>query len=332
MKKHLRYIFSALGILIFCVLIYRLGPLDILSHLTKVRWWIVPILAIVPIGYMLYTMAWNVFLKNFEGKISFLDLLKIKIAGEAVNSLTPVNFIIGDPARAHLLRHKFHPTESVASVVVDRTLNAIATLAIIIIGTTLAIVKLPLPKNIKYGLPAVLVVASLFIGFILVHQHRGLFSFLADLAKRFKFKKAFSPNTLERLAETDGHIANFYQTSKRAFWSALALHFGGRLLGVFEIFLIGWAINDNFTPFVAFLLGAAAPIINLVFAFIPGAFGVLEGALSAILYSSGFPPEMGVTIQIVRRFRAAIWIGVGLILLGRHERKMVLSGKEVLTY
>ncbi|MBI2974355.1 MAG: flippase-like domain-containing protein, partial [Deltaproteobacteria bacterium] len=207
LKMIARYVFAIVGISIFSSLIYKMGPSKILDHIAEVGLWIIPALLISFLWYCLYTLAWSRILKRLSGRMGFRELFKIKIIGESLNTLTPLNFVAGDPARAYFLKHRYPFTEAAASVVVDRTLHSISTLAIILIGTAAAFVELKfLPKNIKYGLPIVLAIAVAFVGFIFIHQRKGLFTFLASITKRLRIKKTFSTSTLEKFEEVDGHI------------------------------------------------------------------------------------------------------------------------------
>lgn len=326
MKKQIRYIFAAIGIGIFSVLIAKMGANNILEHLRRVGWGIPLVFLVSIIWYIAYTFAWGQFLKNLSGKIKFFELLKIKVIGDALNTLTPANFIVGDPARAYFLKHHFKFTEGAASVVVDRTLQMIATFVVIIIGTAAALLELKfLPKNIKYGLPIAVTVAAVFIGFIFVHQHKGLFNLLVDISKRLKIKKSYSTETLEKLGAVDGHIQDFYLMNRKGFWLALMAHIFGRMLGIVEIFIIGYAVDPRFTLGTALMLVAAAPVINFAFAFIPGALGVMESAFSAILFFLHFTPATGLTIQLIKRLRAGVWIAIGFILMGTRKNAYSFS-------
>jgi len=328
-KKYLRYIFGTAGIATFAGLIAKLGIHNVVQQLAKVGWWIFPVLFLSLVWYCCYTFAWYQFLKPLGGKISFWELFKVKIMGESINTLTPLNFVAGDPARAYLLRHKFPMTEVAASVVVDRTLHSASTIIMVLVGVAFSLVELDfLPNNIKYGLPIVSTVAFLFVSYILVHQHKGLFIFLADIAQRLRIKKSFSFETLQKLQAVDGHIQDFYKRNKRGFFIAFSSHLIGRLLGIFEVYLVGHAVNPKFSFQIALLLGAAAPIINFMFAFIPGSIGVLESAYSAILYFLKFSPSIGITIQIIKRIRSALWLVLGFIFLSVHDRKKLLANKQ----
>ncbi len=328
MKKLLRYLFSVIGLGLFVWLVFKIGPSKIVTNFAKIGWYFIPVFAISIVWYLCYTLAWIQFLRPLNKKLKFRELFRIKIIGEALNTLTPMNFVAGDPARAYLLRHRFPITEGTASVVVDRTLHTIGILVVVLLGIAAAFVELKfLPKNIKYGLPIVFMVASVFVTFVFIHQQKGLFTLIASIAQRLRIKKSFSTKTLEKFEEVDGHIQDFYKKNKRGFWIALSAHIFGRFLGIIEIYMIGLAANQTFPFKAAILLGAAAPIINFIFAFIPGSLGVLESAYSGILYFLNISPSVGLTIQIIRRLRSAIWIAIGFVCLGVQGRKNLLKAE-----
>ena len=51
--------------------------------------------------------------------------------------------------------------------------------------------------------------------------------------------------------------------------------------------------------------------------------GIMEGVYSGALYLLGMPPELGVTIQLLRRLRAGFWAIVAFLLMGKKERHAV---------
>ena len=185
LAKKLRIVFLALGGVILVYLIHKIGIDTILSNIRAIGWWFVPIFCIGIVWYSLYTIAWEQFLKRLDGKISFWELFRIKITGEAANTLTPMNFLGGDPLRVYLLKKNFPATEGAASVVVDRTLYAVGTLTVITLGIIAAFLHFEeLPSNIKYGMPIIMLIAGTFMAFILIHQRKGLFSLLMSLCRR----------------------------------------------------------------------------------------------------------------------------------------------------
>lgn len=329
--KHLiRFIFIAVGLIIAVLIVRKLGYESIINNLRVLSWRAIPILFLGAIWYFLYTLAWDQFLRRLKGSIGLWELYRAKIAGEAVNTVTPASFLGGDPVRIYILKKHFPVTEGAASVVVDRTLHTLAILMVVFIGIVAAFWKLPfLPLNMRYGLPIILIICSIFMGLVFTHQRRGLFSFLMYILKKLHIKKSFSAKTIEKLQDLDCHIADFYLKNPRGFWTALSLHFTGRMLGIVEIYAVGKIFYPEFTLYAALLLCAIAPLVNFIFAFIPGALGVLEGAYSGVLYILHMPPEVGLSIQIFKRARALFWICLGFIALGTHDRKGILSPEVI---
>lgn len=329
--KKIRCLFLAIGAVLLVVLIKKIGLASIANNIADLGWYFIPILNISFASYLLYTVAWRQFLRRLGEGIGFLELFRIKIMGEAVNTLTPANFLGGDPMRIYLLKKNFRLSEGAASVVVDRTLHTVATLIIIIVGIAVAFQPFEvLPMNIKVGVPVVLFISSVFIGFVLIHQRRGIFGLLLNVCRTLHIKKEFSEKTIHRFNELDSHIIEFYEENHRGFLIALSCHVVGRLLGVVEIYAIGRVVSDDFTILAAFMLTALAPMINAVFAFIPGAIGVMEGAYSGMLYLIHLDPVVGITIQIAKRLRSAFWIALGLMFLGAHGRKQVWEQEKLI--
>ncbi len=320
--KKIRYVFLAVGAALLIFLIHKIGINTIFSNIRALGWWLVPIFCIGIGWYTLYTVAWRQFLDRLKGSVSLWELFRIKVTGEAVNTLTPMNFLGGDPLRVYLLKKNFATTEGAASVVVDRTLHSIAILTVILTGIIAAFLKFDkLPPNVQYGVPLVMLIAIAFMAFILIHQRKGFFSLVMTVCRRLHIKRTFSEKTIERFEKLDAQIVDFYELSHWGFWLALACHIGGRLLGVVEVYAIGRVVSDEFTLFAALMLTALAPIVNAVFAFVPGALGVMEGAYGGVLYLMHINPSIGITIQIAKRVRAAIWILIGLLFLGYGQRE-----------
>jgi len=331
LAKQLRYLFLLVGAGLLVMLVRKIGVDTILSNISMIGWRFFPILCISGFWYMLYTVAWYQFLHRLSDGIKLSELFRIKMTGEAVNTLTPVNFIGGDPMRIYLLKKNFPASEGAASVVVDRTLHSAATLTVITLGIIVSFLTFEkLPDNIKYGVPIALIVSMAFIVFILVHQRRGFFGLILNLCRRLRIKKEFSEKTVRRFMELDEHIVDFYNANHKGFVIALLCHIFGRLLGVVEIYVIGRLVSDEFSLFAALVLTALAPMVNAVFAFIPGALGVLEGAYGGMLYLMHLDPSIGITIQITKRLRAAFWILLGLLFLGAHDRKKVWEDEELI--
>jgi len=314
--KAVRLLFLGIGLAVLLSVVKKIGFESIKNHVTEFGWELLPILSVGLIWYVCYTLAWRQILKQQGNTIPFWTLFQSKIVGETVNVMTPANFVGGDSMRIYLLHKMANATSIAASVVVDRTVNSIAIVSVIFVGAAFAFFTLPgLPPQIAIGAPVFLVFSTSLIFFFLLRQRKGLFSSILRLALKFHIATKAATKHMDKAIELDEKVLQLYQKSHFAFWSALTLHIAGRFLGVFEVYLIGKTITPEFTLVIALLLATLAPIINTAFTFIPGALGVMEGAYSAALYLLGLNPAIGLTIQIVKRIRATLWIGLGLIFI-----------------
>lgn len=321
----LRWLALLFGTLLFVYLINHIGPTVIWQEILAIGWWSVG-LGLLSLGwYIVYAFAWRAILLQHR-KIPLWPLLRIKLIGEMVNTMTPINFVGGDPVRIHFLKRYFPWLHSAASVVIDRTLYGIISAVLVFLGVMVTYWHIPhLPQNMRYGLPTIVLITCCFMAFIFVHQRRGILGFAMNILKKLRIKRHFSERTVDRCRELDTMISSFYREYPLGFWTALAYQAIARAMGIVEIYIIGHLNNSALGWTEAIILGAVAQIINGLFAFIPGALGVMEGAYSGTMLLLGFPPSLGLSIQIIKRLRTAVWTSVGIMLLGKHDRGALWS-------
>jgi len=320
-RRRIRQFFFLVGLILFVWLIYKQKPTVILTYLSRVGFNFIYILAVGLAWYVAYSLAWEIFLKRLSTKVRLWDIFKIKIAGEAVNNITPLSWGGGDPVRILLIKDHIPVNEGTASVVVDRTLNNLAIALFMLIGVFLTFVRFKLPLSMELSLIltlAFMVGAALFV---YLRSKEGLFQFGIDVLRWTRIKKSFSPKTLENVADIDEKISSFYKLNKLGFISAFGLHFFGRLCGVIEIYVAAWFLGTPLTWVDSYLLASVAVIVNMLFVFIPSAMGVMEGAFAGIFALLKMDPAIGTSIQIVRRARTLFWTGLGFFFIAPMKRK-----------
>jgi len=325
-RRFLQLCFFGLGIFVFVSVIKKIGWGDVFDGVERINWWFIPVLVLSFTWYWLYTKGWQHLLKGFNGNLSTYELFRAKIAGESVNCLNPINFMVGDPVRIYLLHKNIPVKEAAASVVVDRTIHTMSILFVITLGIVVGFPILNfLPEDIQMGIPVFVGTMVVLLTVVMIFLHRGLFVLPFKLMLKLKIKTEFAQRAKEHMEELDDNIKSFYSHNRSGFFAAVIYHFVGRFLGIVEIFIFGIAISPEFTFRMAILLGALGPVIISTFAFVPGALGVMEGAYGGLLYILGLDPAIGVAIQIGRRVRATFWIIVGLIFIGLHRRSLRLA-------
>jgi uncharacterized protein (TIRG00374 family) len=319
--KWLKAVAFLLGLCLLFWIVRKIGWQDLVNGFRTLGWRLfVPVVVIFPC-YLIYTYSWRLFLKRFDTHfIGFWSLFRIKVAGEAANTLTPLNFAGGDPVRVLLLSKRFPSTVSGASVIVDRTLQILATVGLIFLGNVVALFKLELPHSVRVYLAVTVTFLSVFILLLVFHQTKGLSEKIFRIGHRLKIK-AFSDERLKKMQEMDLHIVEFYRRDHWLFVFCFLLHFASRLIGVGEIIVIARFLGVPMGIWEGIFFAAVIPVVNLLSVAVPGNLGVLEGAMSSLFVALHWSAGAGVVLQIARRIRAAIWISIGVLFIFLARRK-----------
>jgi len=310
------------GLTLLVFIIRKIGLNEILNGFHLLGWKIfIPVFVLFP-AYLCYALSWELFLKRFtRHAVPFWKLFRIKVAGEASNMLTPLNFAGGDPLRVWLLSTHYPSDIGGASVVVDRTLHFGATIVVIILGNAAAFFILDLSPTLKYFLLGTIVLLVTFLLVAIFHQTQGIFRKIIRVLAKLKIKKV-SPQTLQKIEELDRHLREFYQRDHRIFFVCLLLHLFSRVFLILEIYLLARFLDVPMSPLEALFFAAVIPMVSLISIIVPGALGIMEGAISALFASMHWDPSSGVLLQLGRRVRELIWLLIGMVLLLqlRHER------------
>lgn len=310
-------LFIGLGLIAYWF--YSLGLDSIFKTIIKLKWGVIFVFFNSFLWLVGYTLAWNLYFSHFKQKIPFLSLLKIKICGEAVNGMTPVGFLGGDPVRVSLLKKHSVGLTRLGSVFMDRFLNTLATVVFVFISLIFLFTKtVDLSQTMRWFLFSFYLVLMMFLiwGLWDILEGRGLWR-IEKILSKLKITKKY-PKIYEILHSLEDEFSGLAD-EKHILLKAWLFHFFGRILGAVEISIIFYFILGN--PFFGYgvILAGLTTVTHLVFFFIPGGLGAIETLYGFFFPILGFSPAVGVTVQLVRRLRALLWMGIGFVLL--HQKK-----------
>lgn len=309
--------FLVAGLVILGVLIAQQGAGVIGSQLLSVGSVFLAILGITFFYLFLQTFAWQVCIP--DGKGSFWSLFKIKAGGDALNSLLPFTLIGGSAVQGQLLREKHQVEAGAESIVIDRSIQIVALSMFVWVALIVGFLNATLlPIGLRIVIPVLALVIGAFTIWAVRSHGPGLFAPIVRTLAGLGVPGCATPALRGSLRESDRTLLNFYESKRGAFYQALFLQLLCQGLLVAEIYLIGTALVPAFTPALALVLAATAPLIAALFWFVPGAFGVLElifAVLLGIAFGTG-GAAAGITLVLVRRARALVWIIVGMGLTG----------------
>ncbi|MDO8644262.1 MAG: flippase-like domain-containing protein [bacterium] len=323
--RWLKIFLPIIGLVILAGVVHRIGFHSLAGQLSHLGWNFFPILGLSVVNYFLFTVAWWLCLDRDEKTFSFWKLFKVKTIGEAVNAVTPLNWAAGDPVRIYLMRDELHWQGGTRSVVVDRTLYIFSVLVFIGIGTTLFLSYHVLPTDIFKQLMIGLGCLSVGFSFFFLIQRRGFFASLLKVARLLRLEKKIPEKRRTQLREIDLSIRQAYRRGGWKVIAALLLQFTTRCVMVLETTMILYSFG-TFPRFgLLWGLTAIVPLVNLLFSFIPGSLGILEGMNGILFHFLNLNPATGVSLQLVRRMRAACWGIVGWAFLYFHRSNKAIQ-------
>ena len=221
--------------------------------------------------------------------------------GSAVNNLLPVATIGGEVVKARVITFwSYSVGDAVSTVIVDKTVQAIAVLLWALVGIAMLAWVSP-EKNIVVGALTGAGLLALGIGGFIAAQVFGGVSFIVRSAAKISGHQAMNGFAVGADA-LDQAIREIYRRVP-----AVALSCAWRLAG--GVMLVGEI------PLAAYLMGRPIGLAEAVLIYglivglrgvafaVPGALGVQEGGYMAIGALIGIPVDLMLTVSLVTRVR-----------------------------
>ena len=93
------------------------------------------------------------------------------------------------------------------------------------------------------------------------------------------------------------------------------------MINVVEVYVILALLKLPGSFLIGFLVEAVTKVINLIFFFVPTRAGVYESGNALLLQALGMTAAAGVALAIIRKLRAFLWAGYGLLIIGSMTMK-----------
>ena len=232
--------------------------------------------------------------------------------GMAVNVLLPVATVGGEVVKARALVLAGAPlTDAAAATLVDKTVQAIATLIWGLIGLVVLAYLAPDENVILGGLIGASLLA-LGIGGFIAFQWFGSFSYAAKLGSGL-LKRLGGQATIDSAKNLDLAVRAIYQRPA-ALLRSLTLRLLGQVWLVSEVlftaYLLGLAIGFVEALMLRALIGAVRGLSFVV----PAGLGLQEGAYIALGALIGLPADMMLALSLASRLREILPSLPGLLL------------------
>ena len=316
--KLLRWLGLPVGMALFAWILRSADLAAVWEQVRNLHWRFGVIFLFYILTFGLDTLGWKFALSTqAQTKVRWDRLFRARLAGEAVNYVTPTAWIGGEPVKAYLLskRYGVPMSDGMASVVIAKTTFSLSMLLFILVGLGVAGFSGQIPPSISTWVWVTLPVFSVLMFLFVLVQFLQPFRRTAVVIR--KFLPGWIRSLEEKIHEWDSSIVHFYRQNPQALFYSLGFHFLGWMCGVVEVFLIlhflgipvGWATAWSIEA-LWLLLKAGAFLI-------PASLGASEGFLLLICVGLGVNTVSGLALALIRRAREMVWMGLGLVEFSR---------------
>ncbi len=310
--------FFLAGLATFVYLVSRFGIGQIVPGIAKWGWGLLYASLVWLVIYALNTLSWKLLLDREGSNVSLLRLYFINVTGFAIDTITPMVALGGEPYKVKALSACLGTHKSVSAVLLFRMVHTLGHLLMLLAGALAAMLVLSLPSTLFWALAVTALAALMIIALLLSGLKTGVFRRVQRIAGCLplphRFMELLSRHERE-FGEMDRIVTHVYRNRRRNFLLAVLSEFLCRTLMGVEIYIILRSSGVSI-PLVSavFLYVAYSIIINVVF-FVPLNLGVREGGLYLGLTSLALAPASGIYLGVMIRIREFIWILIGLLMI-----------------
>jgi putative membrane protein len=301
--KYLSGIGLVFGLVILTALIIWQGLVEILHLLFSSGW----LLLLIPLAWIpnIYptTESWRLLFEPERKPPMFLSLMAMWL-GRAVNNLLPVATLGGEIVKARILiLNGTGASDAMASVLVDKTVQAIALILWGLIGIVLLLYLalnnvLALTALAGFGILAVGV-----IGFFLV-QKAGLYSMLTGFCSKLIRNENWEGISVDAKI-TDSTVMNIYE-NWQCFTYSCFLKTIGLVVQTAEVWLACYLFGFPISIIETMMLKSLTSTLTDIAFIIPNGYGIQEGAYILIGTLLGMTPDLALTVSLAIRIRELI--------------------------
>ena len=320
--KIIRDLFFLLGILVLIWMVYTVGVAEIWKNIKNTGWWFFAIIGVWTIVYTFNGLAFHVILRGGNGfkKVSLLRKIKLIISGFAINSMTPMGLLGGEPYKIIELKEDLGIDQASSGVLLSTMMHFLAHFIFWMSSVPIFIFVVP-----EISLPVRIILWGVIVGGLLLTYwaftvfRKGLIKQALGVASKIPFVKkkvkAYGAKHAERILVMDGLTADLFTHRKKDFFLALLFEVSARFLSSIEIMFMAIPLGYPLTFFQCVIVAAFSSLFaNLLF-FSPMQLGTREGGFGIAFSMLTIPLGVGVYVGLITRIREMFWISVGVILM-----------------
>jgi hypothetical protein len=311
------------GAALLVLLLWRLGPSDVLDTLGRIGWYFVLVLLFGAAHQGTRAVALYVCVLR-RGVLRYGDALAIRLSGEAIQSLTLTGPVLAEPTKAWLLATRgLTLKEGFAATLTEYLIYTFVTAAMSIAGLAYVTVQFDPPATIRVTATAIICLCAAYLLAAAIAIARRFYligTIIAGLAGVGILRGRLTPD-MTWINSMEDLLLVILRASPVRFATIAMLEVVAQAWLVFELF---WLLRglDVIAPIsLVFVIEASAKFFEFAFLLIPLQLGVSEGTYSLIFGVMHLPLAAGFAVAFLRRARSLIIASAGMATLALMTRR-----------
>lgn len=320
MKKRYQIIFLGIALALLFYLLRKVGITSVLGILRTLKWYyIAGAFALNLSVFLIWTYKWKLLVDKVN-KVKIKEIFPILMAANFVNTTTPTASLGGEPLKAYYLSKKYkkEKTMYIATVIIDKAINLITSLAFSLASIIIVSIFLEIPKILKVALDSMIIIMGIAV-IIFVSRRKIKVKKLAGWAyflfkKKFKNKEKFISYLDEKTSNITKILKQTYR-DKKSLRKEIGLGVIMQILTFSKPYILFLSFGQAVNPLYIILAVSISMLIGQI-VIIPGGIGVVETMMIGIYTALGIDPGIAATVAILDRMIYYIFtLGVGYISL-----------------
>jgi hypothetical protein len=292
-----RALLLVLGTTCLGLLAWRIDVAVARTALAQLGWGMTLIVGQEIVAHLFNAVAWRfAFAPGDARSFPLLELVRLRVAGDAVNYLTPTATLGGEVARAAMLSAARDPGVRAVSVIIAKATQTLAQAFFISAGLVLVASEWLSLSALRSALPWTIAVIAL-----------GAFTLCGSRSRwwaaNWLWQRAFG-----------GRVMQFVRDHPKRVALSAVMFALGYAWGVFEAYWICRFLDLQVTIVTAVTIEVLSITIDGILFMVPAKIGTQEGGKVAVFAALGLPVTMGFAFGIARHVRELAWAGLGVLL------------------
>jgi uncharacterized membrane protein YbhN (UPF0104 family) len=311
-RFHLIFLLMGLGALAW--LLHQVGLDTLGNSLAMVGWGFLLSTSAHFLAIVMDSFTLRAAMSSAGPSISFWQVLRASLAGHAINEATPLSKL-GEVTKYTLIAEHISNQRAAAALIVQNIIMFVVNCTLMVLAPLASIAILDIDSDFTLLL---LITAGVF-GVLALGTVLLLIRGPGELPFRLARRVGLGNKRVERWRSTWKNVEAHWQEAihdRNSLGIALVTGVASRMASVTEFAIILRFLGAEDVLAMAALTLAGSQVVTWSTSFIPMQAGTSEGGAYLLYRQIGISPGLGVVVELVRRMRRLVFIGIGVALLG----------------